>query len=228
MQEITYLTSTTTLNPLSATSFAAPNLPRPRKTLPDQLPTSILPRPPAPTDVPAPSLAAATSFELPPPHPITNFPSDPASAFVPLKRQISQPGTPSHRLVPPEPEKDYPPSSPSLSSDTPSFTPPTDVPAEELVGRRGSFSAPGAEGERVTAIFKPESSEAWQERLKRAGSGAEGEGEKRGEEADGREKVVEKFEGVEALEGLEWEDEKAEDEKVEDGQVWKAKKTLRR
>lgn len=80
----------------------------------------------------------------------------------------------------------------------------------------------------MTAIFKPESSEAWQERLKRAGSGAEGEGEKRGEEADGREKVVEKFEGVEALEGLEWEDEKAEDEKVEDGQVWKAKKTLRR
>ena len=42
----------------------------------------------------------------------------------------------------------------------------------------------------MTAIFKPESSEAWQERLKRAGSGAEGEGEKRGEEADGDRKSV--------------------------------------
>lgn len=142
LQEITYLTSTTTLNPLSATSYGAPSVARPRKTLPDQVPgttsssippppgvfnlTSIpqsglnvsAPAPPPPTAAP-PALAGA--FELPPSvsdyntasqskpppasrpqqqHPITQFPSDPASVFVPLKRTVSQPGVSSERDLP--------------------------------------------------------------------------------------------------------------------------------
>lgn len=137
LQEITYLTSATTLNPLSATSYSAPNVPRPRKVLPDHVPApgapgvfnvSFPPRadassstsagaPPAPA--PAPPLpTSSAAFELPPQqtagaapiaqpqftpaapapqqpaHPITKFPSDPASTYVPLKRTISQPGVP--------------------------------------------------------------------------------------------------------------------------------------
>ncbi|GAA5953728.1 hypothetical protein JCM3765_006951 [Sporobolomyces pararoseus] len=38
LQEITYLTSSTTLNPLSNTSYAAPQIPRPRKVLSDHVP----------------------------------------------------------------------------------------------------------------------------------------------------------------------------------------------
>lgn len=137
LQEITYLTSATTLNPLSATSYSAPNVPRPRKVLPDHIPApgapgvfnvSFPPRsdapsstsagaPPAPAPAPPLPISSA-AFELPPQqtaapapiaqpqftpaaptpqqpaHPITKFPSDPASAYVPLKRTISQPGVP--------------------------------------------------------------------------------------------------------------------------------------
>lgn len=124
LQEITYLTSSTTLNPLSATSHAAPNIARPRKVLPENIPTSgpgvynvTIPPPnrsnslesnsiPASTSLPPSSSTSQTlpstltntpSFELPPqsqqPH-VTQYPSDAASAFVPLKRTISQPGQP--------------------------------------------------------------------------------------------------------------------------------------
>ncbi|GAA5844536.1 hypothetical protein JCM5353_001302 [Sporobolomyces roseus] len=58
LQEITYLTSSTTLNPLSTTSYAAPQVPRPRKTLPDYIPpvtsasSSSAPSASAPTEPP--------------------------------------------------------------------------------------------------------------------------------------------------------------------------------
>ncbi|KAM0751521.1 WD40 repeat-like protein [Meredithblackwellia eburnea MCA 4105] len=106
LQEITYLTSQTTLNPLAPASNAAPNINRPRKVLPDLPPPSSsahpsLPNQPGLINLPGPissntsssvdhsqgaqggSSAAAAA--------ITNFPSDPASAFVPLRRQVSQP-----------------------------------------------------------------------------------------------------------------------------------------
>ncbi|BGP28192.1 striatin-related protein [Rhodotorula toruloides] len=137
LQEITYLTSSTTLNPLAAHSYAAPSVPRPRKILPDHVPTagpgvlnlaggtpSSLPattgpmnlaptelEPFANTAIP-PSTAPSIPSTLPPPPPLpslaadapapgmpkqdllTSFPSDPPSAYVPLRRQISQPGQP--------------------------------------------------------------------------------------------------------------------------------------
>lgn len=43
LQEITYLTSSATLNPLAAHSYAAPGVPRPRKVLPDQVPATSAP-----------------------------------------------------------------------------------------------------------------------------------------------------------------------------------------
>ncbi|GAA5833434.1 hypothetical protein JCM11251_003494 [Rhodosporidiobolus azoricus] len=137
LQEITYLTSSTTLNPLSAHSYAAPSVPRPRKSLPDHVPPPGAPgvinlpagsaqtgevpplaematapstAPTAPSTLPPPASSAGTALPLessitPPPPSIlqqqqqtkqasllTSFPSDPPSAFVPLKRQISQPG----------------------------------------------------------------------------------------------------------------------------------------
>ncbi|GAA5989637.1 hypothetical protein JCM11641_002909 [Rhodosporidiobolus odoratus] len=166
LQEITYLTSSATLNPLSTHSYAAPSVPRPRKNLPDGVPPppgatggssipGVLnlappPPPPATSTVPAGSAqtgelqpfagqAEESSLAPPPPsssssslptlpllvepdsesesashHPhsqmvaeehdqdadeknkrqdlLTSFPSDPPSAFVPLKRTISQPG----------------------------------------------------------------------------------------------------------------------------------------
>lgn len=122
LQEITYLTSATTLNPLSPASFAAPNIPRPRKTLPDHVPVSG----PNPIggiielngalrsdqpSVASPSLInssnSSTSNSISPtstvvtslvqyplalPASVTSFPSDAASAFIPLKRQASQQG----------------------------------------------------------------------------------------------------------------------------------------
>ncbi|GAA6052550.1 hypothetical protein JCM3770_003238 [Rhodotorula araucariae] len=153
LQEITYLTSSATLNPLAAHSYAAPSVPRPRKVLPDQVPAasapgvinlatagaptaaaatqaqaqaqeptgdgaapplapatepaqdaSRSPPPQAPTQTPAaaaaptPTAAAAAAAAAPAPAPVahpellTSFPSDPPSAFVPLRRQISHPG----------------------------------------------------------------------------------------------------------------------------------------
>ncbi|GAA6043290.1 hypothetical protein JCM8097_003038 [Rhodosporidiobolus ruineniae] len=132
LQEITYLTSSTTLNPLSSYSYAAPSVPRPHKSLPDTVPTAggagVIALPPsstaaAPAPVPgevqpfaesasAPSTAPAPPISAPPPASsaapvdptpapaaastktslLSSFPSDPPSAFVPLKRQISQPG----------------------------------------------------------------------------------------------------------------------------------------
>ncbi|SCV67161.1 BQ2448_5807 [Microbotryum intermedium] len=114
LQEIHYLTSATTMNPLSSTSFAAPSVPRPRKTLPEHVPPSgpgvySISLPPSASTAavpPSSSLAAASNAptieattQLRPthvaslaPHPVTQFPSDPPSAFVPLKRTISQPG----------------------------------------------------------------------------------------------------------------------------------------
>jgi len=136
LQEITYLTSSATLNPLAAHSYAAPSVPRPRKVLPEQVPPASAPgvinlaQPPAaagsaqtgevpplagaeslssapssssgPTPSksapavmsPAPAAESASSSNKPAPHHdlLTSFPSDPPSAFVPLRRQISQPG----------------------------------------------------------------------------------------------------------------------------------------
>ncbi|GAA5940833.1 hypothetical protein JCM3775_006825 [Rhodotorula graminis] len=134
LQEITYLTSSATLNPLAAHSYAAPSVPRPRKVLPDQVPPTSAPgvinlAPPpagsaqtgevpplaaggetssapssssAPTPSksapavlsPAPAAESSSSTNKPAPHHdlLTSFPSDPPSAFVPLRRQISQPG----------------------------------------------------------------------------------------------------------------------------------------
>lgn len=43
LQEITYLTSSATLNPLATHSYAAPGVPRPRKVLPEQIPVSSAP-----------------------------------------------------------------------------------------------------------------------------------------------------------------------------------------
>ncbi|KAM0787281.1 hypothetical protein ACM66B_006514 [Microbotryomycetes sp. NB124-2] len=132
LQEITYLTSATTLNPLSASSQAAPNVQRPRKVLPDHVPATgpgviNLPNRSASTaelgsssiasmdsagstnvsapakSTPAPvvsapstnaSMSQAPSSTSASAQSITKYPSDPASAFVPLKRTISQPGVP--------------------------------------------------------------------------------------------------------------------------------------
>lgn len=156
MQEITYLTSTTTLNPLSPTFFVAPNLPRPRKVLPDHIPTTAggnvggvidLSGPPrtesappvATTSTAAPSLS---NYPLTLPSAVTNYPSDPASTFIPLKRQASQQGraasntndvysrtewkretTPiaSTSVPPPLVLSNATPSSPSMSSERSSF-----------------------------------------------------------------------------------------------------------
>ena len=114
LQEITYLTSSSTLNPLSATSYAAPALVRPRKIL------SEYPAPPS--AIPLNSTAAPIINSL---NPIgqaglyslannsnngynsstlngarpassehaSNYPSDPASVFVPLTRQGSLQGS---------------------------------------------------------------------------------------------------------------------------------------
>ncbi|GAA6063981.1 hypothetical protein JCM10212_005791 [Sporobolomyces blumeae] len=46
LQEITYLTSSSTLNPLSVTSYAAPHVARPRKVLPDWVPPPSTSNPP--------------------------------------------------------------------------------------------------------------------------------------------------------------------------------------
>lgn len=113
LQEITYLTSSSTLNPLSSASYAAPSLSRPRKTLADYVsPTvSVLSgsasQPPslATTHQPgvltlnggiARSDGAGTGG--------TNYPSDPASVFVPLKRQVSLQGTRGTSIRELEPE----------------------------------------------------------------------------------------------------------------------------
>ncbi|GJN94572.1 hypothetical protein Rhopal_007655-T1 [Rhodotorula paludigena] len=132
LQEITYLTSSATLNPLAAHSYAAPSVPRPRKVLPDQVPPASGPgvinlggaggapagsaqtgevpplagadpsaasaAPAAPSSVlppvPASSAAAPPTDTASKPDLLSSFPSDPPSAFVPLRRQISQPGQP--------------------------------------------------------------------------------------------------------------------------------------
>ncbi|BGP66592.1 1,2-dihydroxy-3-keto-5-methylthiopentene dioxygenase [Rhodotorula toruloides] len=147
LQEITYLTSSATLNPLAAHSYAAPSVPRPRKVLPDHVPTSgpgvlnlaggapssLPPATTGPTNLAPtelepfantaipPSTAPAIPSTLPPPPPslpplapdapkqdlLTSFPSDPPSAFVPLRRQISQPGQPGRGRGAPVTTKDH-------------------------------------------------------------------------------------------------------------------------
>lgn len=107
LQEITYLTSTTTLNPLSPTFFVAPNLPRPRKVLPDHIPSAggnvgglidlngpLRPEsaPPVATTSTLPTAPSLSHYPLLLPAAVTNYPSDPASTFIPLKRQASQQG----------------------------------------------------------------------------------------------------------------------------------------
>lgn len=108
LQEITYLTSSATLNPLAAHSYAAPGVPRPRKVLPDQVPVSaaagaggstqpgiINLAPPATTSLAASSGAppSAAQASAPVPTPTTNSsvvtssrPSDPGpgSEFEPV------------------------------------------------------------------------------------------------------------------------------------------------
>ncbi|BGP36019.1 1,2-dihydroxy-3-keto-5-methylthiopentene dioxygenase [Rhodotorula toruloides] len=148
LQEITYLTSSATLNPLAAHSYAAPSVPRPRKVLPDHVPTagpgvlnlaggapsSLPPAATGPTNLAPtelepfantaipPSTAPAIPSTLPPPPPpslpplapdapkqdlLTSFPSDPPSAFVPLRRQISQPGQPGRGRDAPAAAKEH-------------------------------------------------------------------------------------------------------------------------
>ncbi|BGP21109.1 hypothetical protein JCM10213_008978 [Rhodosporidiobolus nylandii] len=127
LQEITYLTSSTTLNPLSAHSYAAPSVARPRKVLPDHVPQAgagVLNLSPPASSAPAgisqtgelaPLAGASVAAEEKPTVAaapvapqmekessqqkalLTSFPSDPPSAFVPLKRTISQPGQASAR-----------------------------------------------------------------------------------------------------------------------------------
>ncbi|GAA6009855.1 hypothetical protein JCM10207_002134 [Rhodosporidiobolus poonsookiae] len=163
LQEITYLTSSATLNPLSAHSYAAPSVPRPRKTLPDHIPPSSAPGvislaggtgaapagsaqtgevAPLADSGSAPSTAPAPPMSLPiPPAPIssaapvagdastskqdllTSFPSDPPSAFVPLKRQISQPGQHGRRSAAPAaaPVPTAAPLVPEVKVDLPAF-----------------------------------------------------------------------------------------------------------
>jgi hypothetical protein len=85
-------------------------------------------------------------------------------------------------------------------------------------------------GQMLTAIYKPESSEGWQERLREAGrtSDATEDAEEGSEElpiakrVDGRAGVGE----GEEVERGDWEDE--EEGKEGSGKVWKAKKSLRR
>lgn len=85
-------------------------------------------------------------------------------------------------------------------------------------------------GQMITAIYKPESSEGWQERLREAGrtSDATEDAEEGSEElpiakrVDGRAGVGE----GEEVERGDWEDE--EEGKEGSGKVWKAKKSLRR
>uniref|UniRef100_A0A0K3CC80 FGENESH: predicted gene_4.145 protein n=1 Tax=Rhodotorula toruloides TaxID=5286 RepID=A0A0K3CC80_RHOTO len=147
LQEITYLTSSATLNPLAAHSYAAPSVPRPRKVLPDHVPTagpgvlnlaggapsSLPPAATGPTNLAPtelepfantaipPSTAPSIPSTLPPPPPalpplapdapkqdlLTSFPSDPPSAFVPLRRQISQPGQPGRGRDAPATTKEH-------------------------------------------------------------------------------------------------------------------------
>ncbi|KAL8279921.1 hypothetical protein RQP46_007771 [Phenoliferia psychrophenolica] len=248
LQEITYLTSSTTLNPLAPTSHSAPNIPRPRKTLPDLPPPTSQSNSHPPSSQPGlitlpsplPPLHLESPSHAPPPlisqsqgqsasaSALTNFPSDPASAFVPLKRQISQPlpaassdplsppslppttpaensSTSTSRVPAPSPpttadnDSALPPSSPAASAiPLPSLTPTptTDEPAPpNPFARRGSMSdrgipaqngtaapdstAPegeddesGPPGSRLTAIFRPESDEAWRAQLRSAGEQA--------------------------------------------------------
>lgn len=147
LQEITYLTSSTTLNPLAPTSYAAPNVSRPRKTLHDlPPPSSASQSQPGLINLPAPlppplSLAhdAGSASSGPPTGAtsataLTNFPSDPASAFVPLKRQISLPlpaaSTPPTPL-PPSPTPFFPP--PSAPTPLPSTGESAPVPPPSTV-----------------------------------------------------------------------------------------------
>ncbi|KAK4053291.1 1,2-dihydroxy-3-keto-5-methylthiopentene dioxygenase [Microbotryomycetes sp. JL221] len=119
LQEITYLTSSTTLNPLSGSSQAAPTVQRPRKVLPDHVPPvngpGIVQLPPSTSmksgsvdshenpnlntssDQQNRSSSSSTSNgsqSTATAQSITKYPSDQSSAFVPLKRTISQPGVP--------------------------------------------------------------------------------------------------------------------------------------
>ena len=111
LQEITYLTSPSTLNPLSANSYSAPSLVRPRKILSDY--------PAPPSAIPLNSTASPMVNSLNPTAQAglfslsnatynssvngtttgtrstgdaSNYPSDPASVFVPLTRQGSTQG----------------------------------------------------------------------------------------------------------------------------------------
>lgn len=136
LQEITYLTSATTLNPLGPTSYGAPGVARPRKVLPENVPppasaadgakgglpglislpgglgglTAGTEGPAAaatgggssagPVVTPAPASAPVATAAAPPQaKQLADFKAassgpagDAASAFVPLKRTISQPG----------------------------------------------------------------------------------------------------------------------------------------
>lgn len=124
LQEITYLTSSTTLNPLGPTSYGAPGAARPRKVLPENLPPPVsgtdqakggvpglisLPgglagmtagseaasgssAGPVVTPAPAPAHPAPQAKQLAEFKPASGPAGDAASAFVPLKRTISQPG----------------------------------------------------------------------------------------------------------------------------------------
>ena len=121
LQEITYLTSSTTLNPLGPTSYGAPSASRPRKVLPENLPPPAAAAEQAKASVPGlislpgglSGLATSSNSESPQPNPSAPAPvapaapqakqlaefkpaagpaGDAASAFVPLKRTISQPG----------------------------------------------------------------------------------------------------------------------------------------
>lgn len=113
LQEITYLTSATTLNPLSNTSYAAPQIPRPRKVLPDYVPAPAASQPPASSTSleaqPLASTSAVVSNKVPgvlnltgilPPKPAPTPSAPTASAATPNLAADASATPPSYGNVP--------------------------------------------------------------------------------------------------------------------------------
>ncbi|KAK4048949.1 1,2-dihydroxy-3-keto-5-methylthiopentene dioxygenase [Microbotryomycetes sp. JL201] len=207
LQEITYLTSATTLNPLSASSQAAPTVQRPRKVLPDHVPSTgpgVInlpsrsastaesasssvstdssssagpPKPTAATAVPIPTSASQSTSTLASAQSITKYPSDPASAYVPLKRTISQPGLPGSAGFAsrggmststamgartfreenvPELKEPEPGSLATLAKESLDEAAPSVVEQNESVGRQDAVELPTADGDPFVSAVKQE------------------------------------------------------------------------
>lgn len=177
LQEITYLTSPSTLNPLSTTSHSAPTIPRPKKLLPDlQIPPSTAP-PTQPGSIHLP-------IPIPTPPPPTSYPSDYPSSFIPLKRVFSSPGHSATALSSPRLELKRelgPPPPPHLPSPTKiperilEETPPQLAITTTTASPRPPLPTPpppDSSSQRLTAIFAPASDESWKETLREAGKNA--------------------------------------------------------